>query len=151
MDHNLLMGISHTAYNCADIEKSLHFYCDLLGFKVKFDIRISEDVPEGSRFYALRGRPSLTYLQAPDGSYLELFTETPERAGKDPDDNRVGYAHLSIRVRDIKAATEQLKAEGVHFDTEINKGPDHTYQVWIRDPDRNRIELMEYTPESLQL
>ena len=151
MDHNLLMGISHTAYNCADIEKSLHFYCDLLGFKVKFDICISEDVPEGSRFYALRGRPSLTYLQAPDGSYLELFTETPERAGKDPDDNRVGYAHLSIRVRDIKAAAEQLKAEGVQFDTEINKGPDHTYQVWIRDPDRNRIELMEYTPESLQL
>jgi len=152
MDHSLLMGISHTAFNCADIEKSLHFYRDLLGFKFKFDTRIPEDVPEDSRFYALRGRASLTYLQGPDGSYLELFTETPERAGKDPDDNRVGYAHMSIRVSDIRAAAEQLKAEGVHFDSEISfGGPDHTYKVWIRDPDGNRIELMEYTPESLQL
>ena len=151
MDHNLFMGISHTAFHCGDIEKSLHFYRDLLGFKFKFEIRVSENVPEGSRFYALRGRPSLTYLQAPDGNFIELFTEMPERADRDPDDNRVGYAHMSLRVSDIKAATEQLKAEGVHFDTDINLGPDHTYQVWIRDPDGNRIELMEYTKDSLQL
>ena len=151
MDHNLLMGISHLTFNSSNLEASLRFYCDLLGFKKKFEICIPESIPETSPFFALRGRPSITYLQAPDGNLIEIFTPTPGLSEKDPIEARVGYAHMSLRVSDIKVAAEQLKAEGVRFDSEISLGPDNTYQVWIRDPDGNRIELMEYTAKSLQL
>jgi hypothetical protein len=40
---------------------------------------------------------------------------------------------------------------GIKLDKDIDLGPDGTYQLWIVDPDGNRIELMQYTEKSKQL
>ena len=35
--------------------------------------------------------------------------------------------------------------------TPLKTGMDHSQQAWVKDPDGNDIELMEYTRESKQL
>jgi hypothetical protein len=45
---------------------------------------------------------------------------------------------------------ENLIARGIAV-TEIAVGMDGSKQCWIKDPDSNSIELMEYTPSSLQI
>ena len=43
-----------------------------------------------------------------------------------------------------------LESRGIEV-TNMKSGMDHSIQAWIKDPDGNAIELMEYTHESLQL
>jgi hypothetical protein len=43
-----------------------------------------------------------------------------------------------------------LEAKGLLV-TKITMGMDNSKQCWVKDPDGNDIELMEYTPESYQL
>jgi hypothetical protein len=35
--------------------------------------------------------------------------------------------------------------------SEIERGLENTYTMWMHDPDGNRFEIMEYTPESYQV
>ncbi|MCM3600429.1 VOC family protein [Robertmurraya korlensis] len=42
-------------------------------------------------------------------------------------------------------------AAGITIDSDISKGPSETYQLWIQDPDGNKIEIMQYTENSLQV
>ena len=40
---------------------------------------------------------------------------------------------------------------GINIDIEPKIGNSHTWQMWIHDPDGNRIEMMQYTDESFQI
>ena len=40
---------------------------------------------------------------------------------------------------------------GIVPETGISRGSDGAWQFWVRDPDGNRIEFMEYAPGALQL
>ena len=42
-------------------------------------------------------------------------------------------------------------ANGITPDTKISPGADGAYQFWLTDPDGNRLELMEYTEDALQI
>ena len=64
---------------------------------------------------------------------------------------QIGYLHLSLEVENIQAVREELMQKGITPDSEIKMQADHTYQLWVTDPDGNRIEFMEYTSESLQI
>ena len=151
-----IQGISHIAYNVADLEKSVDFYCNVLEFEKAFDILVPDNIDEllpGHPVAALKGQTSLVYLKAPDGSYLELFRPLPgaDISSGGPNYDRMGYVHLSIIVDDLDAFTKVLREKGIPLDSEKTLGPDHTYTLWIKDPDGNRIELMEYTRDSYQV
>jgi lactoylglutathione lyase len=60
------------------------------------------------------------------------------------------YKHFCLEVTGIGAVKAMLEARGVAV-TNMKTGMDHSIQAWIRDPDGNAIELMEYTHASLQL
>lgn len=149
-------GISHVAYYVTDLEKAVNFYRDILGFEYAFDIMIPEDIDKilpGHPVAALKGKTSLVYMKAPDGSYIELFRPLPDLdlSSAGPNFEKMGYLHLSLIVDDLNGFEAFLKEKGVTIDSPITKGPDHTYTLWIKDLDGNRIELMEYTSESLQI
>ena len=150
-----IVEFGHLAFNVADMERAEHFYCDILGLQKAFPIRLPENMAEllpGSPLAALAGKKFIQYIKLGNGSFLELFNPTPatnmESGG--PNYDNLGYVHMSLVVDDIPAWEKNLRAQGVTIDSEIQLGPDHTYTMWIRDPDGNRIELMQYTPESLQ-
>lgn len=156
MENKLIKGMSHVAYNVTDLDRALDFYCNGLGLEKVFDIMVPEniaDIMPDSPLRVLAGKPSIVYLQIAPGAYLELFYPKPDTdlQSGGPNYDRIGYVHLSLIVGDIYEAAEILKGRGIQLDSKISLGPDHTYQVWIKDPDGNRIELMQYTESSYQV
>ena len=53
--------IGHLAYQTADMNATLSFYRDMLGFKHIFSIQNEQ------------GQPWIEYLMVPDGRFIELF------------------------------------------------------------------------------
>ena len=152
----IIKEFGHLAFNVSDMEKSLHFYCDILGLEKAFTIRIPEDIAErmpGSPLAAMAGKDNIVYLKFGSGVFLELFYPNPntnmDSGGPNYDD--IGYVHLSLVVDDLASWEPYLKENGVQLDSDIHTGGDGTLTMWLRDPDGNRIEMMEYTENSLQI
>lgn len=132
----MIKGIAHLAFVAKDMEKSLWFYCDVLGLKKAFEL--SDD----------KGNPWIIYIKVSSGQFIELFY-------KDKDDllgnnSQTGYSHLCLEVDNIYEIAESIKGKGLVLDVEPTCGKDLNYQCWVRDPDGNRIEFMQMHPESPQ-
>lgn len=134
----MIKGLAHTALNVSDMKKSIDFYCRVLGFEKAFEMARPET-----------GEPWIVYLYAGGGQFIELFyggenfTEYNEK--------NIGFSHLCFEVDDIQGIADQIEREGVELDRPVKYGVDHNYQCWVRDPDRNRIELMQVGEESPQV
>lgn len=126
-------SIAHAAYRCRDMEKSLRFYCDVLGLRKVFDIKNDE------------GQPHINYLKVADGQFIELFYTKPDETPQN-----ASYAHLCLEVFDIYKACGEIKNAGWPVDVEPQRGKDKNIQAWVTDPDGNKIELMQISPESPQ-
>jgi catechol 2,3-dioxygenase-like lactoylglutathione lyase family enzyme len=156
MGQGMVTGFSHVAFNVADMDRSLGFYCGALGLEKAFEILIPLDIAKkfpGHPVVALAGKPGIAYLKIGNGAFLELFYPKPDTdlSSGGPNFESIGYVHLSLLVDDVHAAADRLKGLGIALDSDISLGPDHTWQFWIKDPDGNRIELMQYTERSLQV
>jgi catechol 2,3-dioxygenase-like lactoylglutathione lyase family enzyme len=134
----MIKGLGHTAYNVSDMDKSLHFYCDVLGFKFLFQLKDDN------------GKPWINYLKVTDHQFVELFFNGTKAQSRDTS-SEVGYNHLCLEVDDINQIADDLKGKGIVLDEEIKQGIDLNYQCWISDPDGNRVELMQFHPNAPQL
>jgi lactoylglutathione lyase len=108
-----------------DVEKSLHFYRDLLGLK---EIRRVDNE---------KGRYTLIFLAAPgdESAQVELtYNWDPEvyTGGRN-------FGHLAYRVADIYALCERLMKGGVT----INRPPRDGHMAFVRSPDNISIELLQ--------
>jgi glyoxylase I family protein len=120
-------GFHGVRYLVADVQRALTFYHDQLGFAVEH-----QHLPA----FATVTLESLTiHLSGPGASGSRPLPRGSEQ--KPGGSNRV-----ILRVRDLPALVEQLRAEGVRFRNEIESGPAGT-QIQILDPDDNPIELFE--------
>ena len=132
----MINGIGHTAYNTTQMDAMLDFYVNKLGFEEMF--RINND----------QGNLSLLYLRINDTTFIELFPGTPSQ----PREGRAaGYNHLCLDVSDIEGTVAWLRGQGVAIDRDIAFGKSGCKMAWIKDPDGNRIELMELLPTSMQV
>lgn len=131
-----LTGIGHVALKVADIERSLAFYRDLLGFEEMMHL----DKADGSLW--------LVYLRITDTQFLELF---PGGQGDTaPGNDRTAINHVCIECRDLKATAAALQELGIELTVPPKQGRDHNWQCWIADPDGNRIEFMQMATDSMQ-
>ena len=116
------------------ITRSLDFYVRQLGFAEMF--RLDRD-----------GRLWIIYLRITDDQYLELFSDAVgDRA---PATEAIGLNHLCLTVDDIDAVIALLDAAGIPLSRPKKLAIDGNNQAWIEDPDGNRIELMEMSPDCL--
>lgn len=162
-------AVSHVGFNVRDIEKSLHFYCDILGCREKFTLTygdMADDIEREnnamgkkipfyvSAFRKQADRKWSVYVQLPGcESFLELFDQMGVKKRKAATHMDMGFTHFSLEVNDIHAFRQNIKDRGGrdYLDTDIKRGLDNTLQMWMHDPDGNRFEIMEYTSESYQL
>ena len=168
-----LLNTAHASYRVKDLDRSLHFYCDLLGMKPLYTITYRQYVSHQRQALLESGEKAdesfrkmledmekrgdavwITYLEITDHQYLELFSyegEDQTITFVPGDFGHVGYLHLALEVEDIHAAYKELKNSDVVISTTPNMGVEKTWQFWIQDPDGNAIELMQYTEGSWQL
>lgn len=105
-----------------DIEASLAYYTGVLGFQVECN------TPEYG----------WAELKAPQGARVALAQENPMapfKAGTN--------AILTIEVRDIEAAKEQLVQAGTTLHGEIEEIPDHVRMLTFEDSDGNMMQLAQ--------
>lgn len=152
----MVTGIGHLAFQVANLERSLDFYCNKLGFREAFRLDM-EGMPS----------PWIVYIQVSPDNYIELFpvgapvgssaelgTGSGRFSLKMPEDlmrsTGNSYHHFSLTVDDIDATLHDLIARGVPAESigKATQGMDKNWQYWIADPDGNRVELMQITSES---
>ena len=149
-------GLGHLAINVKNMKEAEEFYCGKLGIEKVFEIDMPENIDEvypNHPAACYKGKSWITYLRVAEGEYIELFQPFPNadpRSGG-PNFEDFGFVHFCLVVDDINAFIPDLKEKGVHVDSDASLGPDGTYQAWIRDPDGNRIEVFEYTKDSMQI
>lgn len=132
-----ITGIAHVAIKVKDLDRSLDFYINKLGF------------PEMMRLHHDDGSVFLVYLRITDTQYLEVFPGAEgERA---PGWNANGMNHLCLESDDVKRLADDIQAAGIPLLMPLKLALDGNWQAWIEDPDGNRIELMQMDPNSLQL
>jgi catechol 2,3-dioxygenase-like lactoylglutathione lyase family enzyme len=136
--------ITHLGLCVSDLERSLGFYRDALGF-VERD-RLHVDGPETA---TLLGVPDvvldLVYLER-DGLRIELLAYAAGATGDGsprPMD-RLGLTHLSVRVDDLDGLAASITAHGGR----VLGGTETTFATGNRglmavDPDGTRLELIE--------
>lgn len=129
----MIKKIAHAAFNVKDMEKSLAFYCDILGFEKAFELNRPD------------GEPWIVYLKIAKGQFIELFY-----GGTGKTDAPSGYSHLCFEVDNIFETAEMLKSRGAVLDSGPSQGMDTNWQCWVKDPDGNRIEMMQISPSSPQ-
>lgn len=119
------MKYLHTMIRVSDLDASLDFYCKKLGL-IELQRRESE-----------QGRFTLIFLAAPgdEDAQIELtYNWDPEEYGEGRN-----FGHLAYAVKDIYAACEHLRKEGVT----INRPPRDGRMAFIRSPDNISVELLQ--------
>jgi lactoylglutathione lyase len=130
-------SLGHVALKVKDIDRTLDFYVGKLGFPEM--IRLNK--PDGSLW--------IVYLRVTDDQYIEIFPgAVGERA---PGWDAIGVNHFCLCVDDLDRILAQLEDAGIPLLIGKKTGIDNNYQAWIEDPDGNRIELMQITPNAMQL
>jgi len=128
----MIKGIAHACYTVKDLKRAIRFYCDVLKLKQAFEFR-----DESGRLYGV-------YIHVGGRNFIELFEG--EVAGLK---GTGSYRHLCLEVDDIEAAVKGLRGQGIEV-SDPKMGRDGSWQAWLADPDRNQIELHQYTTESKQ-
>ena len=131
----MITGIGHSAYRVKDIDASLSFYAKL-------------GINEAFRMQRPDGSLGIVYLLMGGGQFVELFPNGTEQVSVGQ--QTIGYAHLCLEVDDMGKTVADIEAKGVVLDRPIRLGGNGNYQAWVVDPDGNRIELMQISPESRQ-
>ncbi len=124
-----ITGLAHIGIRVHDLERSVRFY-EILGFKKTAG-------PMGPEPVAILDHPSGVeinlVLNAKDPAAPNILMDVPEK--------HPGVTHIALRCPDIMAAKATLEAHGI----QISGGPiqfsPETKGIFVRDPDRNVIEL----------
>jgi lactoylglutathione lyase len=143
-----IRATQHVGLHVTDLERSLHFYRDLLGFEVVFQWN-----PKAPYLSTLVGYPDPDIHAAilrPPGSnvLLELAHYRGVRA-ESVDAARAlpGTAHIGFTVTNLDSLFDHLKAQGVGSVSEPvtpSIGPNKGGRVVnMLDPDGIRVELVE--------
>ena len=134
------MEYLHTMIRISDVDESLRFFCDGLGFK------------EVQRFDNEKGRFTLIFLATeedivrsglkgnerplPGGLPMIELTHNWDEAGYDGGRN---FGHMAFRVENIYDLCQKLSDMGYV----INRPPRDGYMAFVRSPDNISIELLQ--------
>lgn len=126
------MQYLHTMLRVRDLDATLAFFCELLGFV------------EISRREYPQGRFTLVFLAAPGDAAAAREHKAPlvELTWNWDDEAYPGgrnFGHLAYRVENIYVLCEKLMTAGVT----INRPPRDGHMAFIRTPDGISIELLQ--------
>lgn len=150
-DARTIAGLSthHVGITVSDLERSLEFYCDTLGFELlRRGVADGEYLGrqtgyEGVRLAAASLRPSPDSPQTIELVQYLTHAAAPRASAT----NEPATAHLCFQTPDIHQAYETLIARGVSTKSEpvkITSGPNTGgWVLYFYDPDRFTLELFE--------
>ncbi len=141
---SVVRAVNHIGICVSDLDRSIAFYRDALGFEPAGDLRV-EGEPSDTLLGLRDVRLNACYLER-DGWRIELLHyESPASPPRAPQRamNDLHFTHLSVSVGDLDESVERIVAAGgsVDADTRIEVGG-APVAVFVRDPDGLPIELL---------
>lgn len=122
-----VVGLWGVRYQVKDVQRSIAFYTQLLGFTLdRQHLPAFGQVSIGRFKLILSGPGASGSRPMPDGGQQEPG----------------GWNRVMLEVRDLPAHIHELKKHAVRFRNEMEVGPGGK-QVQVEDPDGNPIELFE--------
>lgn len=122
--------IIHSMIRVLDLDKSMHFYGDVLGLRESHRL----DFPDFT----------LVYLRCPESQFeIEL---TLNKGREEPYTHGTGYGHIAIVVPDVPAFHADLSKKGYEPAPvkEFKRGDELLARFFfIQDPDGYKIEVLE--------
>jgi len=143
-----IIAADHTGITVSNLEKSLAFWRDVLGFELS---HTAHQIGELAReITGVAGAEiKLAVLRAPGGHKIELleYLAPPDRKRLALKPCDVGSVHVALLVDDLGAVLENIAASGWKAAGQpqtLTTGPNAGKRVvYVRDPDGATIELME--------
>jgi len=143
-----ILGADHTGITVSNLEKSLEFWREVLGFGLSHTAHQTGEMAKEITGVA-GAEIKLAVLRAPDGHKIELleYLAPPDRKHVNVRPCDVGAVHVALLVDDLDAVLERIAA----FDWKaagkpqlLTKGPNAGKRVvYIHDPDGTTIEFMQ--------
>ena len=133
---------SHIGICVSDLERSLTFYRDGLGFQEGPTFEIDYPIAEMSGDVRLISK----FLHSGDLRIELLAFKAPAPFGKpSASRNQLGLTHLSFSVDDLDAAADRLVRFGGTIIEGTRSTPENAIHIiFLADPDGTRIELMKH-------
>jgi len=140
-----LLRLTHIGICVSNIERSMRYYRDLLGFEYEHELSV-EGEPSDT-LLRLRGVNLRAVYLVRDGVRIELlyFASPPAPAARTRPMNEHGLTHLSFRVADLDATLDALRTAGerVLEETVIRFPEFQSAAGMVVDPDGQLIELVQ--------
>jgi len=140
-----LQRFTHIGICVSDLERSLRFYRDLLGFTWEHALDV-EGEPTDTLLRLKNTKLHAEYLLR-DGVRIELlhFANPPAPARPERPLNQYGLTHLSFRVADMDAVIAALRKAGERvLDETVIRFPEwQSAACFVVDPDGQLIELVQ--------
>lgn len=141
----MINAIRHTGLVVADLERALHFWCDVIGFKVV--TQMDESGPHIDAMMGLKDvRVTTAKLAALDGNLIELlhFHSHPDQPRWNGSPYSTGFTHIALTVDDLDQLVSKLTQEGVNFPAKPQFSPDGKVKViYAQGPEGVLLELVE--------
>jgi len=140
-----IQRLSHFGICVSDLDRSLRFYRDLLGFTQEHDLEVAGEPT--STLLRLRDVELKAVYLVRDGVRIELlhFASPPAPARRTRVMNEPGLTHLSFRVADLQAVARVLRDAGerVLDETVLDFPEFQSAACFVVDPDGQLIELVQ--------
>ncbi|MBO0931971.1 VOC family protein [Fibrella aquatilis] len=139
---NTLQGIHHAALSVSDLDETINWYREKLGFTEEFRYEFPPEMKTKAAFVRLG----------------ELRIELFEVTGADPvpptstdfasDLHVRGMKHMGLRVANVDAARAELEQRGVTFVTPTGDVPNSNGARYAFFHDNNRVLIELYQPSA---
>ena len=142
-----IKAFHHTGISVTDLDRSIRFYCDLLGMKLEWRI----DHKKGEAFEKVVGlrNVDVSYAMLSGwGGKVELFQYHSPEGKPFPPDKPVsdkGISHFGFEVEDIDGLYERLIAQGVRFNEVPQTIRPGVRAAYFHDPDGITVEFVQYS------
>ncbi len=143
----MALSVRHAGLVVRDLERSLAFYRDIIGLKVR--ARMMESGAYIERVVGIPGAVlEWAKLECPEGSLVELIEYKkgmcPAEENEKVRADRRGFSHVAFTVRDIEDMYRTLNGRGFHCNNPPEPSPDGLVKVmYCHDPDGIIVELVE--------
>ncbi len=128
----MLIGFEHVGMTCSNLDRTIAFYCDLLGLTLA--LRKTSD------------RGEMVFLDTGSGMLEIACPNADISRSRDVPPHEAGVRHITFAFDDVDAMVEKCEAAGV----EVIEAPRPAFftemirrVAFVRDPDGILVELVE--------
>jgi catechol 2,3-dioxygenase-like lactoylglutathione lyase family enzyme len=143
-----ILAADHTGITVSDIERSLEFWRDVLGFELSHRAHQKGGLAE--QITGVGGAEILIAVVKAPGHKIELLEYRAPSDRKQQNDRRpcdLGSIHVALTVDNLDAVLDAIAASGwkaAGTPQTLTVGPNAGKRViYVRDPDGTTIELMQ--------